>query len=258
MILRPLQPAPRSSDEYQSAWPVVDRIERQKYESCWLITQPSHAALAAELTARLSAPQFPKPDAQLIQAIALHDAGWGVADAQGVQKSRSGAKYQQESFLDVPAQKLATIWQDSIGTAESASAAGGYVVSRHFDRIAGRRIAAANDHPPDRRCLEAFVNAEASRQKKLAAKQPLPVEELERLVDLLQFVDLLSLYLCCGATDNAVFPECLGVQVQVSNEAENFRFKPQIFQQGGRFTVAALRHPAGEGVSGREMAFEIG
>ncbi|MBZ5526189.1 MAG: DUF3891 family protein, partial [Acidobacteriia bacterium] len=232
MILRPLQPAPRGSEEYLAAWPVVERIEKQKYDSCWLITQPSHAALAAELAARLSAPQFPKPDPQMIQAIALHDAGWGVPDAHSVQKSRSSGRYHPESFLDMPASQLVSIWQDSIDTAKSASAAGGYAVSRHFDRIARQRIATGSDSPQERRKLESFVSAETQRQKKLAAKQPLSIEELERLADLLQFVDLLSLYFCSGASENVIFPEYFGLRVQILNKPEGFRFTPQIFEQG--------------------------
>jgi hypothetical protein len=186
---------------------VVERLERQKYDRCWMITQPSHAALAGALAARLCAPQFPRPDAKMLQAMALHDAGWGVPDAQAVQKSRISRQYHPESFLGVPAPQLTSIWTDSIDTAQSASVAGGYAVSRHFDRIAHERMAAGNDSPPDLRQLESFVTAETQRRKKLVPKQSLPLEELERLTELLQFVDLLSLYLCCGARENVIFPK---------------------------------------------------
>jgi hypothetical protein len=258
MILRPLQSAPRSSEEYLPAWPVVERVQRQKYDRCWLVTQPSHAALASALAQAIAAPEFPHPDAQMIQAIALHDAGWGAPDAQAVQKSRAGSAYKPESFLNVPAAQLAPIWQESIDTAKSVSAAGGYAVSRHFDRIARQRIAAGSDSPQDCRKLEAFVKAEAERQKKLAAKQPLSIEELERLTDLLQFADLLSLYLCSGATESVIFPEYFGVQVRIANEPEGFRITPRILESGTQFMVAALRHPAEGGESGREMVFRIG
>jgi len=258
MILRPLQPASRKSEEYLPAWPAVERVQRQKHDRCWLITQPSHAALASALAERIAAPEFPRPDPQMIQAIALHDAGWGVPDAQAVQKSRANVQYKAGSFLDAGAVQLAAIWQESIDTAKSVSAAGGYVVSRHFDRVARWRIASASDSPQDRRKLETFVSAETERRKKLAAKQPLSIEKLERLTDLLQFVDLLSLYLCCGTQENVIFPEYFGVQVRVANEPDGFRVTPGIFESGTQFTVAALRHPAEGGESGREMVFRIG
>jgi len=76
MILRPLHPAAPANDRWLPAWQVVEQLQRQKYESCWMITQPSHAVLAGGLAARLQAPQLPRLDADLIRAIALHDAGW--------------------------------------------------------------------------------------------------------------------------------------------------------------------------------------
>jgi hypothetical protein len=78
------------------------------------------------------------------------------------------------------------------------------------------------------------------------------------MTDLLQFVDLLSLYLCSGATENVIFPEYFGVQVRVANEPEGFHITPRIFESSTQFTAAALRHPAEGGESGREMAFRIG
>src|SRR5258708_4438065 len=98
MILRPLDPKPAAGAEFVAAWPVIQGIQKQEYESCWLITQPSHAALAGDLAAALSIPQLPQPDAKLIQAIALHDAGWGMADAQIIQMSRADSRYKPGSF----------------------------------------------------------------------------------------------------------------------------------------------------------------
>src|SRR5205807_8649571 len=100
MILRPLDPKPAASSEFVAAWPVVQSIQKQKYESCWLITQPSHAALAGALAGALSSSQIPKPDAKLVQAIALHDAGWGMPDAQIIQMSRADRRYKPSSFLE--------------------------------------------------------------------------------------------------------------------------------------------------------------
>src|SRR5262245_9899118 len=77
MILRPLHPAAPANERLLPAWQVVERLQRQKYESCWMITQPSHAVLAGQLAANLQSPQIPRLDTELLRAIALHDAGWG-------------------------------------------------------------------------------------------------------------------------------------------------------------------------------------
>ena len=53
MILCPLEPVPRSGDGFLPAWDVVMRSQKQRYESCWIITQPSHAALSGEIGAPL-------------------------------------------------------------------------------------------------------------------------------------------------------------------------------------------------------------
>src|SRR6478752_50700 len=92
MILRPLEPPPAASPEFLPAWSVVERLQRQSQEfnaGCWMITQPSHAALAGEFAARMALPQTPRLEAALVRGIALHDAGWGVPDAQAIMQSRA-------------------------------------------------------------------------------------------------------------------------------------------------------------------------
>ena len=87
MILRPLEPEatnPPNSDAFVPAWPVVERLQKRHYESCWMITQPSHAALAGQLAGSLASqagnPELPQLSPDLIRAIAMHDAGWGMPD----------------------------------------------------------------------------------------------------------------------------------------------------------------------------------
>src|SRR5947209_7398202 len=129
MILRPLEPAPAGTEEFLPAWPVVERLQKQKYESCCLVTQPSHAALSGELASRFCGQQLPAPDQQLIRAIALHDAGWGMTDAQAIQQSRAQEAIQPESFIVMSVPRFLAAWQKSIETAQSVSPAGGYIVS---------------------------------------------------------------------------------------------------------------------------------
>ncbi len=250
MILRPLEPAPPQSEKFVPAWPVVERTQQEKYSSCWLITQPSHAALAGEIAGRLVAPQVPRLDAELIQAIALHDAGWGIVDAQAIMQSRSSPPHRPESFLAADVTESLAAWDKSIAIAESVCAAGGYIVSRHFQRLAEQH--AEHDHQ-----AQGFLEREAHRQKKLAAKQARNAEELELLTDVLQFCDLFSLYICAGARENVEFPEYFSVVARLSITKEGYKLEPALVEPGSHFSVAALRHPVTKEVSGREIEVKI-
>lgn len=258
MILRPLQPAPPVGNEYMPAWKVIEHTQRQPHESCWMITQPSHAALAGEFAAKLTGTHLPKPDAAFIRAIALHDAGWGVPDAQAIMRSRSAGQGSPRSFVDCAVSEFVEAWKKSIDVAESAGPAGGYVVSRHFVRIGESK--AAQVPAGDRQRTTLFLEHEAVRQKQLAGKQDRSVEELERLADVLQFCDLLSLYVCCGARANAEFPEYFGMKVRLivgTVNDESYKLEPRVIEPGAEFRVAALRHPATKEESGREIKIRI-
>src|SRR6185312_5422425 len=191
MILRPLDPStqPASEAEFVSAWRAVERLQRTDCESCWMITQPSHAALAGDLAAALSDLRVPKLDPDLVRAVALHDAGWGMPDAQAVMRSRAAQQNAPKSFLEVSVPEFLVAWTQSIEVALSTSPAGGYMVSRHFWRLAEHRIKSAEDSQTDRKCLQDFLGAESERQRKLSAKQSRSVDELEALTDVLQFCD---------------------------------------------------------------------
>ena len=251
MILRPLEPPPSASTEFLPAWNIIERIQRQSHKSCWMITQPSHAALAGEFAAKMTGAQVPKLDDALVRAIALHDAGWGIPDAQAIMQSRSVGHDGPKSFIDCGAGEFVSAWEKSIEIAASSGAAGGYIVSRHFARIAEH---GAGKYPDsDRHKVARFLEHEASRQKQLAAKQDLGATELEQLVDVLQFCDLLSLYVCSGARDNAEFPQYFGIKTRLRVEDEGYKLEPPLMESGSEFRVAALRHPAVKGESGREI-----
>jgi hypothetical protein len=256
MILRPLEPAQSTSKDFLPAWNVVEKIQRQPHDSCWMITQPSHAALAGEFAAKLTGANIPKLDAAMIRSIALHDAGWGVPDAQAIMQSRSVGQGRPKSFIECSASEFVAAWEKSIDVAASTDAAGGYIVSRHFTRLGkhGLEKYSANDRPK----VESFLKTEAARQEQLAANQNHSAEELEQLTDVLQFCDLLSLYICSAARENAGFPEYFGVRARLTVEGEGYKLVPSLIEPGSTFTVAALRHPAVKGESGREIEIRIG
>jgi Protein of unknown function (DUF3891) len=255
MILRPLDSVPPAGTDFLPAWSIVERTQREIKDSCWMITQPSHAALAGEFAAKLTGVDLPAVDAQIIRAIALHDAGWGLPDAQAIMQSRSVTQGFPKSFIACGVGEFVNAWEKSIDVAESASPAGGYIVSRHFVRIAEQ--AASRISEAERQVEARFVQNESARQAKLAAKQKYSAKELEALTDVLQFCDLLSLYVCCGAQQNVEFPEYFGIKARLSVQPDNYTLDPILIEPGTEFAVAALRHPATKEVSGQEIEITI-
>jgi len=244
-------PAGRSA---RPVWGAIEATQRQDPENCWLVTQPSHAALSGEMAARLRWPGLQSLDEAVVRAIALHDAGWGLPDAEMVRSIRSpaGRGVPVASFISAAPADFLRAWTGSIETAAKVCAAGGYMVSRHFCRIAEDRAA-----PAGAKKIGDFLAREQQRQHKLLQQQRLSLEELELLVDVLQFCDLLSLYACCGAAEEVEFPQKLpphppagdktgaagGPQgrVRLRHQAMGIHLDPSPFQQEHRFSFAGLR-----------------
>src|SRR4030095_12387235 len=81
MILRPLTtPQPKTTDRAEPAWDAIFRTQNLPATEWLLITQCDHADLAGEMATRISHPNFPRLDADVVQAIALHDYGWTEID----------------------------------------------------------------------------------------------------------------------------------------------------------------------------------
>ena len=202
MILRPETPH-HGTDEVQPAWNAVEATQRTKGEAA-LITQPDHARLAGAIAAAFEPKRFARLDESIVSAIAVHDEGWAPFDdamLRGVRPARS--------FQDASVSDFVTAWLASIDAAENVSACGGIIVSSHFARLAGARLAAGNDAKEDHATLERFLAEEATRRERLHDLQKCGVADLETLTDILQFCDLLSLYLCCGAEQPVEFPQML-------------------------------------------------
>lgn len=257
MVLRPLEPLQRSSEELVPAWDAVMRLEKQHYTECWMITQPSHAALAGQIAAKLSSSHLPELGPELVHAIGLHDAGWGIPDAQAIMRSRSVAESRPRSFLEMSVPEFLTAWKQSIEIAQAGSPSGGYIVSRHFWRLANHWLKTNSSDSGDREQMKGFVDQESKRQARLAEKEGHTAEQLEPLTDVLQFCDLLSLYFCCGAAENVQFPEFCGVRTRVNASADGYHLEPALMEPGSQFKAAALHHPATKGKSGQEIEIKI-
>jgi hypothetical protein len=251
VILRSLQVNQNvdSAGHRVSAWEAIERSQRQLVgaKECWLITQPAHAALSAEIALKLKPEIFGAMDDPTIRAIALHDSGWSASDANAIQASRSigGKKSAGKSptqilpFIAVEPKESLAACNTSIEMAEKVSALGGFLVSEHF-----RNIAIANrDKAPA--LISKFVANEELRQKKLRPKIALSDAEIQRLVEGLRFCDLLSLYLCSGASESVEFPQKAGDKNIMLERTGNDQcsMSPFPFAAEEIFGISALRHP---------------
>lgn len=217
-----------------SAWTAVQERQTRDASSYWVITQPAHAALAGNLAAALREDLFGKIDPTMARAIALHDSGWSLDDAEQIQNLRAGKQQKPASFLLADADRFLNAWTASIEIAEKFVPIGGYLVSRHFERLSQR------DNSREQQKLEAFRKRERHRQQRIKTKINHAEPELERFVDALQFSDLLSLYLCCGSGQSVKFEN---PKIRVEREGEAYRISPNPFKGAQQFTFSALKHP---------------
>jgi hypothetical protein len=226
-----------------SAWEAVFQTQTQPATEWWLVAQPDHAALAGDLAARISSPDFPSLDVDVLLAITLHDEGWAQFD--GGEIPRLNGKGQPKSFLETAVPEFLRAWRDSIERAEQVAPIGGILVSEHFSRLANGYLQSDKSSPEDRQVFRDFLQTEAERQKQLSRKQSRSSEEINLLVDLLQFCDLVSLYLCCGSQASIEFPQTFnGKTIRLLREGESCRTDPPLFGAGASLAVRARRWPS--------------
>lgn len=243
MVLHPLAPGGREQRRRAPipAWQAVEKRQRQTAEAWWLIAQTDHAALAGDLAARLDFPSIPSLGSEVIRAIALHDAGWAQFDNDEAASPSAGTPL---SFLAIPPAQFLIAWTDSINAAASTGALGEIIVSEHFCRLGRNRLESRSDSREDVRRLEEFLAKEAVRRGQLRAGLPQSADRLEMLTDVLQFCDLVSLYLCCGADDPAEFPQRFGgAEIRVTCDEDAFLFMPAVFGSGTVLGVSARSYP---------------
>ena len=216
------------------AWPAVEERQRESASSYWLVTQPAHAALSGELAASLREDLFGAIDDTVARSIALHDSGWSMADAEQIQQLRANPKLKPKSFVEFSADQFLRAWTASIDTAEKFAPIGGFLVSRHFERISMR------SGGEDQSKLQKFRASENQRQQRLKAKIKMEDAAIERLLDALQFCDLLSLYLCCGSRRSIKF-DC--PKLTLSRSADEYRLDPFPFREHRQFSFSAIKHP---------------
>lgn len=246
MILRPLAaPAPQApGTEPEPIWLAIERSQKQDFSpGCWLVPQPAHAALAGDIAQALAPKVFPGITPEVVRGIALHDAGWSPDDANAIQASRArGARFQPRSFITADPRDTLAAWTGSIDIAGKGSPISAYLVSRHFSAIAATYLSQADARTA--KLLRDFIAREDACRAKLRKKLPQSDVQLDRLVEALQFCDLLSLYLSCGLSGPVTFPQKVaGKPVVLSGGGDRIQLSPDPLGGGVSFTLAAIRHP---------------
>jgi len=245
VVLHPLAAgATLTPSDFQPAWRVIERTQKQVADSYWLVTQPDHATLAGALAGRIVSPGFPIIDASTARAIAVHDAGWAIFDAEANVTAMPAldARGKPLSFVEIEPPEFLRAWTASIERAAGVCAAGGYIVSRHFCALGEGRLAAAIDVPENSARLRSFLNQEGERRERLMAEAARSQEELDSLLLVLQFCDLASLYLCCGAGEPVEFPQEFSFgKVRMRLEQDVWVLEPSPFRCGSSHQEVSLQ-----------------
>jgi hypothetical protein len=250
MILRPIaadNTGPRPmADAYVPVWEAIARAQKWPAEEWWLIAQPDHAALSGALAAGFAAQGFPQVEESVARAIGLHDAGWAIfsSEADAGAPPRLDERGCPLPFFEVPPPDFLRAWNRSVEVAEDVCRAGGYIVSRHFAWLGEYRLQVADDPPEIRARIGEFIAQQQARQERLRPDRPL--ERLESLVTVLQFCDLLSLYLCSGSQETVEFPQQFAAgKVRARAQDGAYHLQPSPFAANGGLSVAveARRYP---------------
>lgn len=264
MILRPLlAEIPKCLPEPEPAWAVVARSQSVEAPQYLLIGQPDHARLSGELATLFRAPFLPQVTQTVAKAIAAHDNGWAKQfpferDLHG-EPPRSEETGRPKHFMAVEVEESLASWEGSIKSAGEDSRLGEYMVSTHFSRIGRARIQMEVDTPEDQRKLQSFVEGEEEWQATHEGEIGLPKEQLLEYVDLLQFCDLLSLYLCIGSTQAVEFPQQFrGEKIAVRYEDGVYYTSPGLFgETPQRFYLPVKIYPSGSGEGHTRIGFHV-
>ena len=148
------------------------------------------------------------------------------------------------AFVEFGPREFLQAWSASIDHAAGVCAAGGIIVSRHFCELGSFRLENSGDlDTDDRHLIETFLHREQERRQGLLAACSSTAAELDGLLEVLKFCDLLSLYLCSGALSEAEFPQKLTdrpVRISHSTEEDLYRLNPSPFQKNGEVRPVSM------------------
>jgi hypothetical protein len=202
--------------------------------------------LSGELAANFASPSFPSVSSAMACAIGMHDAGWGMFSSESSLTAPPLLEGEGKplAFVECRPPEFVRAWTASIAQAEAVSLAGGIIVSRHFCALGNFRLRNSSGlSEDDRQLIAAFTRDEGARQQRLLAACTDSAAELDRWLEVLQFCDLLSLYLCSGAHRAAEFPQKMTdrpVQIHYAPGEALFRLEPSPFQSADRQRLVSV------------------
>ena len=262
MILRP-KPTPASSSGFVPAWHAVSSAQKANSASYHLVRQPDHARLSGQIAERFAIAGAPAVDDDIVRGISLHDEGWTDFDDGRQRLQATPASYSAGnvalnaegkplSFLEIKAADFLRAWNGSIAAAEAVAPIAGLIVSGHFRRIGQFGMSTGTYSDGDTQRVQEFIAREEERNRRLLPLQSRSEKEVEYWTDVLQFCDLLSLYLCCGSEESVEFPQPIGpkgetIRLQVQDGVHVL--SPSPFAREVEFSLEAQTYPAQMGVS---------
>ena len=236
--------APPLRTDFEPAWTAIERQQTAKASSWWLITQPDHAILSGEIAAHFSRDFFPLVDAQVISAIGMHDAGWNLFehDLSAVADPPVHPDGRPVAFFEFEPQLFLRAWTASIDRVQEDSAMGAYMVSQHFAWLGTYRLERVSDPPSVREMLSGFLQQEEARRRELLGRNETRAA-WDALLPVLQFCDLLSLYLCSGSRQPVEFPHHFAAgRIRAQVEGESCSLKPTPFRSAWTARFPATRY----------------
>jgi hypothetical protein len=258
MVLRPEGPLERPQGGFVSAWEAVARAQKTISTKYRLVRQPDHARLAGRLVEHFAIPGAPAVDDEIVRGIRLHDEGWADFDCGHKRLQATTARYSETdvalsgegkplSFLEIKAGDFLDAWRGSIECAEAVAPIAGLMVSGHFRRIGQFGMSMGTYSESDTQQVREFIAHEEQRARHLMQLQDRSEREVEYWTDVLQFCDLLSLYLCCGSEERVELPQRLGpkgetIRVHVQDGLK--ALSPSPFAREIEVSLQAQSYPA--------------
>ena len=270
MILQPESHPQPSSNSFVPAWQAVAAAQRVNSAKYQLIRQPDHARLSGELVERFAIAGAPPLTRDIVSGIALHDEGWTDFDCGRERLRTTPADYTEENvavnaagkplcFLDIKAGDFLRAWIGSIKSAEAVAPIAGLMVSRHFLRLGNFGLGQGVYSADDAQQVREFLQNEDRRQRRLSKQETRSAKEIEYWTDVLQFCDLLSLYLCCGSQESVGFPQGIGptgetIKLQVQDGV--YVLTPRILAEEDEFSCEAHSYPESKGAISSNLKWE--
>jgi hypothetical protein len=271
MVLRSETQPAHANNAFVSAWEAVARAEKTTSAKYHLVRQPDHARVSGDIAQQLAITGAPPMDDDIVRGISLHDEGWKDCDNGSERLSATPATYSGEnvalnaegrplSFLDIKAGDFLHAWRGSIDSVEAVAPIAALIVSGHFCRLGKFGISMATYAEDEARSVREFLASEEQRQCRLLRRQSRGESEVQYWTDVLQFCDLLSLYLCCGSKESVEFPQRIGpkgetIRLQLQDAA--FVLSPAPFAKEVELSVEARPYPAETGVQSITIRWRV-